>query len=156
MFLGSPFLCPRLRRSFRLSFLSLSLQFAPLSPFVLVLLPPFTAPLYVMAPGRRHSGRYFLASSCTARDKLALRKRWVPPSEFARRKIRLPVGPLSIRRLLRERPRNREECRLAGLFVAQTCKLLEPRLEFYDATLTHTEGERVEKSKVQSTIVQLH
>jgi hypothetical protein len=28
--------------------------------------------LYVMAPGRRHSGRYFLASSCV-RDELASR-----------------------------------------------------------------------------------
>jgi len=40
-----------------------------LPTFVLVLLPPFTVPLYVMAPGRRHSGRYFFASSCIARSR---------------------------------------------------------------------------------------
>lgn len=49
-------------------FFALSLQFhAPL--FVLALLPPFAAPRYVMAPGRRHSSRRFLASSCPARTR---------------------------------------------------------------------------------------
>lgn len=59
----SPPLSVALSLSLRLSFPSLSLQFDS-PPFVLTLLPPFAAPLYVMAPGRRHSGRYFLASLC--------------------------------------------------------------------------------------------
>lgn len=46
-------------------FFPLSLRFPRAPPFVLALLPPFAAPSYVMAPGRRHSSRYFLASSCT-------------------------------------------------------------------------------------------
>ncbi|KAL0113474.1 hypothetical protein PUN28_012554 [Cardiocondyla obscurior] len=45
------------RRSSRLSLLSLFPQFHS-SPFVLILSPPFTALLYVMAPGRRHSKLY--------------------------------------------------------------------------------------------------
>jgi len=51
--------------------LSLSLSLAH-CPFVLVFPPLHCCPLYVMAPGRRHSGRYFLASSCV-RDELASR-----------------------------------------------------------------------------------